>query len=333
MIMDATKDITAASDTTNLLSSSGLPLDKLMAASVNSFNSNLYEHATAKAFIKTLINHANRSAGLRLNDTFTRFGRQYVLPRDIEDTLPLSLLPPGASNIADRALPDWFNTPTCKVAVRHVSGALPLHVESGDAGGDEAPSLSPELNFSEEKINKIRPTITQRPEPPSAEELQDHRARTDEAFLLYGDDLPLIDGNSQLRALLQARRGETEIAIASRISTIDASVLRIVGALLKQPWVEPTDEVILEEAFHKWRLGLIPIALYFLMTASHYMRDLPAVPRGTVAPPPKIQMSLRDAQAKIWRLNFVRSLQRQLALLHDRFPVLGSCTLDLRCTC
>jgi len=35
-------------------------------------------------------------------------------------------------------------------------------------------------------------------------------------------------------------------------------------------------------------------------------------------------MSLRDAQAKVWRLNFVRSLQRQLALLHDKFPVLLS---------
>ncbi len=59
------------------------------------------------------------------------------------------------------------------------------------------------------------------------------------------------------------------------------------------------------------------------------MRELPAVPRGTPASPPKVQMSLRDAQAKVWRLNFVRSLQRQLALLHDtsrgsKFPVLFS---------
>ena len=59
--MNSTKDITAASDNVNQFSSSGLSLDKLMAASVTAFNSNLYEHATPKAFIKTLTSHANRS--------------------------------------------------------------------------------------------------------------------------------------------------------------------------------------------------------------------------------------------------------------------------------
>jgi hypothetical protein len=114
MIMNSTKDITAASDTTNLFSSSGLSLDKLMAASVTAFNSNLYEHATPKTFLKTLTSHANRSVGFRLPDNLIIF---------------------------------VFNP---------------------------------------------RMSRTPRPEPPSAEELADHRARTDEAFLLYGADLPLI---------------------------------------------------------------------------------------------------------------------------------------------
>ena len=322
--MNSTKDITAASDNVNQFSSSGLSLDKLMAASVTAFNSNLYEHATPKAFIKTLTSHANRSAGIRLPDNLIIFGRQYTIPRDIADTLPLYLLPPGELRTTGRALPDWFNTPTCKVALRTITGALHLCAEPGGVDGAEAPSPTPEQVVSEETIFNPRMARTPRPEPPSAEELADHRARTVEAFLLYGADLPLIDGNYQLRALLQARRGDTEIAITSRISTLEPPILRLVGSLLRRPWVEPTDEVILEDAFHKWRLGLIPIALYFLMTASHYMREMPAVPRGTPAPPPKVQMSLRDAQAKVWRLNFVRSLQRQLALLHDKFPVLLS---------
>ena len=319
--MDATKDITAASDNTNQFSSSGLSLDKQMAASVSAFTSNLYEHATPTAFIKTLISHANRSAEIRLPDNMTVFGRQYTIPRDIADTLPLNLLPPGEHRSTGRALPDWFNTPTCKVALRTVSGVRHLCAVPGVMdGAEEELRSTPALTKPEPPLH----SGTSRRDPPSAEEIEDQRARTDEAFFLYGDDLPLIDGNYQLRALLQARRGETEIAIASRISTLEPHVLRLVGALLKQPWLEPPDDVMLEEAFQTWRLGLIPIALYFLMTASHYMRDLPAVPRGTMAPPPKMQMSLRDAQAKVWRLNFVRSLQRQLALLHDKFPVLLS---------
>ena len=254
--MNSTKDITAASDNVNQFSSSGLSLDKLMAASVTAFNSNLYEHATPKTFLKTLTSHADRSAGIHLPDNLIIFGRQYTIPRDIADTLPLYLLPPGELRTTDRDLPDWFNTPTCKVALRTITGALHLCAKPEDVVGAEAPCPTPEQVVSEETIFNPRMARTPRPEPPSAEELADHRARTDEAFLLYGADLPLIDGNYQLRALLQARRGDTEIAIASRISTLEPPVLRLVGSFLRQPWVEPTDEVIMEEAFQKWRLGL-----------------------------------------------------------------------------
>ena len=95
--MNSTKDITAASDNVNQFSSSGLSLNKLMAVSVTAFNSKLYENATPKAFLKTLTSHANCSAGIRLPDNLIIFGRQYTIPRDIADTLPLYLLPPGDS--------------------------------------------------------------------------------------------------------------------------------------------------------------------------------------------------------------------------------------------
>ena len=72
----------------------------------------------------------------------------------------------------------------------------------------------------------------QQPNSTSAEEREDQRARTDEAFLLYGPDLSLIDGNSQLRGLLSARGGESEIIIAGRLATLQPPVLRIVGTLL-----------------------------------------------------------------------------------------------------
>ena len=142
--MNSTKDITAASDNVNQFSSSGLSLDKFMAASVTAFNSNLYEHATPKAFIKTLTSHANRSAGIRLPDNLIIFGRQYTIPRDIADTLPLYLLPPGELRTTGRALPDWFNTPTCKVASRTITGALHLCAEPGGVDDAEAPCPTPE---------------------------------------------------------------------------------------------------------------------------------------------------------------------------------------------
>ena len=310
--MNSTKDITAASDITNQISSSGLSLDKLISASVTAFNSNLYEHATPQAFIKTMISHANRSAGIRLADNLTIFGHQYNIPRDIADTLPACLLPLGPNTKPNRNLPDWFNTPSCKAALRKVNGPRNVwsNPDEATSAGEAMPS-HPELTSpSEEGVTVPQSTFTQRPGPPSAEEREDLRARTDEAFLLYGADLPLIDGNSQLRGLLSARRGESEITIASRILTLDPPIVRLVGALLRKHWVEPDDEVQLENAFLLWRTSLVPTALYFLMTASHYMRELPPSVPGVAAPPPKVQMSLRDAQAKVWRLNFVRALQR-----------------------
>ena len=48
--------------------------------------------------------------------------------------------------------------------------------------------------------------------------------------------------------------------------------------------MEPDDEVQLENAFVLWRTSLVPTALYFLMTASHYMRELPPLRPGGSGP-------------------------------------------------
>ena len=112
--MNSTKDISAASGITNVLSSSGLSLEKHLSASVTAFSSNLYEHVTPNAFINSMISHAIRSAGIRLTDNLTAFGLQYNIPRDIADMLPQSLLPIGPNTKPNRNLPDWFNTPSCK---------------------------------------------------------------------------------------------------------------------------------------------------------------------------------------------------------------------------
>jgi hypothetical protein len=311
--MNSTKDISAASDITNVLSFSGLSLEKQLSASVTAFSSNLYEHVTPNAFINSMISHAIRSAGIRLTDNLTAFGLQYNIPSDIADMLPQSFLPIGPNTKPDRNIPDWFNTPSCKAALRKVNGPRNVWSNPDEAtGGGEAIPPPALTFFSEEKISKTHPPFMQRPEPTSKEEREDQRARTDEAFLLYGPDLSLIDGNSLLRGLLSARGGESEIIIAGRLATLQPPVLRIVGTLLKQPWVDLPDDAETDSAFERWRLGLIPTAIYFLMMAS---RALPVVPLAE-----GIKPSLHNASAWISRRNLVQDLQRRFAILHGAFP-------------
>ena len=241
--------------------------------------------------------------------------------------LPPVLLPPATQALGHGSTGHLFQSPASIAALAFVTaGALeaPSALTPASSTGVAAASL---LNL--QAMSTPHPDVSAEDpvrlarRPFSEEESAAIRASTDQAYFLYGKEISLLRGDARLRALLDAADEETPLATADRVLTLDLDLLKRVSALIDVPypddWSQAADAQVAD-----WRKSMIPKILFNLMTASHYKAIPPPVTAESRAAGPRLALSLRDAQAMVWRQGTVRDLQLRVAVLHDHFPVLLS---------
>ena len=326
--MDSTHGITdpLSSTTTSAHKfSAGFSFETQLAKSATLFQTDLFGHAAPEAFQRILIKHARRTAGLDIDfEDLTTFGGQCKPPHDALLMLPPVLLPPATQALGYGMTGHLFRSPASIAALAFVTAGAcetPSTLQPASSTGSAGTTSSLLPNMSSAPSESAKDLDRDARRPYSVEEKETLRASTDQAFYLYGKGISLLRGDARLRALLDADDEENPLATADRVLSLDLDLLKRVGALIQAPfpddWGQAEDTQIAD-----WRKSMIPKILFNLMTASHYKAVPPPVTAGTRAAGPRLALSLRDAQAMVWRQGTVRELQLRIAVLHDNFPVL-----------